>query len=63
MVVNNATAQRRAYTIRLEVMRYSTRAACPWSVWNRPAIELVFMASRSIMLGGWLIIMIYLLSG
>ena len=48
-MVLNATAPR-AYAIRLEVRRYGTRTACLWSVWNRPAIELVALATRSIML-------------
>ena len=52
MVVNATTprAEPRAYAIRLEIMRYGTRTACPCSVWNRPAIELVALATRSIML-------------
>ena len=47
-MVVNATALR-AYAIILEVKRYGTRTACPWSVWNRPAIELAARTTRSLM--------------
>ena len=47
-MVVNATALR-AYAIILEVKRYGTRTACPWSVWNRPAIEMAARTTRPLM--------------